>query len=114
MAQKASEWKLEGKSYQIADTGDYDGYYELSIGKYKLHSGTEVEDDEWDKLNSIIEELNKIPMYWYDPYEGVDQHIISHQQEQMGAMYQYLREKGLENDYEQWYMTPRPVADTKE
>ena len=29
------EWKLIGHSYQIADTGDYDGHYEITDGKIR-------------------------------------------------------------------------------
>lgn len=102
-----SKWKIEGKSYQIADTGDYDGHYELSIGNYVLHSTDEVEDDEWDKLQKIVEELNSIEMKWWDPAEGCDQHIIGHQADQIADMYKFLDEKGLTKEYEEWYMTPR-------
>jgi hypothetical protein len=37
-------WELKGHSHQIADTGDYDGYYEITNGKISLL--TKDDDDE--------------------------------------------------------------------
>lgn len=107
MNKKPTEWKLEAKSYQIADTGDYDGHYELHIGNYVLHSRDEVEDEEWEEMEKIMQRLSEIGMHWWDPYEGVDKHIISWKEDQITSLYKFLKEKGLEEEYEQWYMTPR-------
>lgn len=54
MSEKAT-WELIGHSFQIGDTGDYDGHYELTNGKVSIIS----EDDEEDQLQEIVDALNK-------------------------------------------------------
>ena len=49
-----NEWKLKGHSYQIADTGDYDGYYELTNGKISLLT----KNDDVRVLQAIVDVLN--------------------------------------------------------
>lgn len=49
------KWELIGHSFQIGDTGDYDGHYELTNGKVSIIS----EDDEEDKLQEIVDALNE-------------------------------------------------------
>ena len=50
----SADWELKGHSYQIADTGDYDGYYEITNGKISLL--TKGDDDE--ALQPIVDALN--------------------------------------------------------
>jgi hypothetical protein len=47
-------WELKGHSYQIADTGDYDGYYEITNGKISLLT----KDDDDEALQPIVDALN--------------------------------------------------------
>jgi len=47
-------WKLKGHSHQIADTGDYDGYYEITNGKISLLT----KDDDDESLQPIVDALN--------------------------------------------------------
>lgn len=49
-----SEWKLVAHSYQIADTGDYDGHYEITNGKISIFT----KDDDDGALMSIVNALN--------------------------------------------------------
>lgn len=58
---KDPEWKLIGHSYQIADTGDYDGYYELTNGKVSIL--TQYDDEE--ALRPIIDALNNSGCKFY-------------------------------------------------
>lgn len=50
------EWKLIPHSYQIADTGDYGGHYELTDGKTTLITY----DDPYDEttVKAIVKSLN--------------------------------------------------------
>ena len=48
------EWKLIGHNHQIADTGDYDGYYEITNGKISLR----INDDDDEALQHIVDALN--------------------------------------------------------
>lgn len=47
-------WKLESSSYQIADTGDYDGHYEITNGKISLLT----KDDDDEALQTIVDAFN--------------------------------------------------------
>lgn len=47
-------WKLKGHSHQIADTGDYDGCYEITNGKISLLT----KDDDDEALQPIVDALN--------------------------------------------------------
>lgn len=49
----STSWELKGHSHQIADTGDYDGYYEITNGKISLLT---TDDDE--ALQPIVDVLN--------------------------------------------------------
>ena len=49
-----SEWKLIAHSHQIADTGDYDGCYELTNGRVSLYT----KDDDDEALEEVIKALN--------------------------------------------------------
>ena len=50
----STDWKLKGHSHQIADTGDYDGYYEITNGKISLLT----KDDDDEALQPIVDALN--------------------------------------------------------
>lgn len=52
--QKTSDWKLIGHLYQITDTGDYDGHYEITNGKISLLT----RDDDDESLRPIVDALN--------------------------------------------------------
>ncbi len=56
-----NKWKLIPHSYQIADTGDYDGHYELTNGKISIFSKNE--DD--DILEGVIKALNESGCEFY-------------------------------------------------
>ncbi len=49
------EWKLIGHSHQIADTGDYDGHYEITDGNISILT----KDDDDETLQEIVDVLNK-------------------------------------------------------
>jgi len=51
-----NNWELKPQSYQIADTGDYDGHYEITNGKITLF----VRDDDSDEsLQKVVDALNE-------------------------------------------------------
>lgn len=58
-----SKWELKTHSYQIADTGDYDGHYELTNGVISLITRDEVDDTDRDVL---IQLLNEMGCKWED------------------------------------------------
>lgn len=53
-AQTSTSWKLIGHSYAIADTGDYDGHYEITNGTISLLT----KDDDEESLQPIVDALN--------------------------------------------------------
>lgn len=54
-------WELKGHSHQIADTGDYDGHYEITNGKISLLT----KDDDDEALMPIIDALNNSGCKFY-------------------------------------------------
>lgn len=48
------EWKVVPHFYQIADTGDYDGHYEITNGKVSL----QTKDDEDEHIQKLVDFLN--------------------------------------------------------
>jgi len=61
MPQENSEWKLIGHSHQIADTGDYDGYYEITNGDISIMT----KDDDEEELQAVVDALNKTGCSFY-------------------------------------------------
>lgn len=55
VSERKQEWKLVGHNHQIADTGDYDGCYELTNGKISIYT----KDDDDDSLKEIAVFLNR-------------------------------------------------------
>lgn len=55
------DWNLIGHSHQIADTGDYDGCYEITDGKISIFS----KDDEEESLLPIVKALNESGAKFY-------------------------------------------------
>lgn len=51
------KWEYKNYSYQIADTGDYDGYWEVTNGKDSLITKEDYEDIEKD-LQAVVNLLN--------------------------------------------------------
>lgn len=54
-------WELIGHSHQIADTGDYDGHYEITNGKISLLT----QDDDDESLQPIVDALNNSGCKFY-------------------------------------------------
>ena len=53
------QWELKSHSYQIADTGDYDGYWELTNGDICLITKDEIDvDEEMRAVNPETEDTN--------------------------------------------------------
>lgn len=50
-------WEYKGHSYSIGDTGDYDGYWEITNGKDSLITKEDYDDIEKD-LQAIVDLLN--------------------------------------------------------
>lgn len=59
--QKSTTWKLIGHSYQIGDTGDYDGHYEITNGKISIYT-KEIDEE---AVQPIIDALNNSGCIFY-------------------------------------------------
>lgn len=71
--EKTNEWKIVTHSGQIADTGDYDGCYELTNGKVSIYT-QEAEDD---SLQPIVDALNSSDCDFYlDDSAEFELHIL--------------------------------------
>lgn len=54
MKKEPRVWKLVAHNQQIADTGDYDGCYEITDGRISIFS----KDDDDEALQEVVEALN--------------------------------------------------------
>ncbi len=52
------KWRIEGHSHAIADTGDYDGHWQLTNGKISLTTKEDADDDEFEKLVAVLNETD--------------------------------------------------------
>lgn len=70
---KTNEWKIVIHNSQIADTGDYDGCYELTNGKVSIYT----QDAEDDNLQSIVDTLNNSSCDFYlDESAEFELHVL--------------------------------------
>lgn len=68
-----NEWQLIGHSYQIADTGDYDGCYEITDGSVSIYS----KDDDDEALQPIVDALNESGCKFYlDDSDAFENHLL--------------------------------------
>lgn len=58
------EWRLEPHTYPIADTGDYDGYWELTNGDIELITKDDNLGDE--EGQALLKVLNDTDCEWED------------------------------------------------
>jgi hypothetical protein len=56
------KFELKGHSYQIADTGDYDGCYEITNGKISVFTKDEYDDG---SLQKVVDALNESGCSFY-------------------------------------------------
>lgn len=80
---KNGEWKIIPHSYQIADTGDYDGHYELTNGTISLITRDDVDTDnpDIDGINHMIEIMNELDIKWENG-EAADLRFELHMEKQ--------------------------------
>lgn len=79
------DWKLVGHSHQIAYTGDYDGYYEITNGKVSFL--TNSEDDE--ALFPIVKALNDSGCKFYlDDAKEVELYLLKKEHAELKAKYE--------------------------
>lgn len=60
-----NKWEVKSHSYAIADTGDYDGYYEITNGNITLTTRDDYEETE-RQLQIAAAVLNKWGINFYD------------------------------------------------
>ena len=56
-----NKFELISHSHQIADTGDYDGCYEITNGKISIFT----KDDDDDALDKVVKSLNESGCKFY-------------------------------------------------
>jgi len=78
----AKEWKLIGHSHQIADTGDYDGCYEITNGKVSIFT----QDDDDEALQPVVNALNDSGCKFYlDDMHEVENYLLREQIKELKA-----------------------------
>lgn len=79
------EWKLIGHSHQIADTGDYDGYYEITNGKVSILTNS----DNDEALLPIVKALNDSGCKFYlDDAKEVELYLLKKEYTELKAKYE--------------------------
>jgi hypothetical protein len=82
------DWKLVGESYQIADTGDYDGHYEITNGKITICTN---HDDE-EALQPIVDALNRAGCSFYTKHPSeVEAYILRYEVDSLKTERDQLR-----------------------
>lgn len=77
---ETKKWKLIGHSHQIADTGDYDGHYEVTNGKISLLT----KDDDDEAIQPIVDALNDSGAIFYqDDFFEFENRAIKQELEQL-------------------------------
>jgi hypothetical protein len=83
------EWELIGHSHQIADTGDYDGHYEITNGKISLLT----KDDDNEALQPIVDALNESGCKFYqDDWHEFENNLLRKENTQLKLENEKLRE----------------------
>lgn len=80
-------WKLVGHSYQIADTGDYDGHYEITDGSVSLLSN----EDDHESLMLIVNALNMAKCKIY--LDDCDSFVANHFQNEFKTATEIIEER---------------------
>ena len=84
----SADWKLLAHSHQIADTGDYDGCYEVTNGKVSLFT----KDDEDEAIEPVVMALNESGINFYiDDSDKWELHAIREENKRL----HYMIENGL-------------------
>lgn len=102
---EARQWTLEGHSSQIADTGDYDGHYELTDGLTSLVTKDDICGEDAARLTAL---LNEIGAKWEDWNANNLEFELHLEKENSG------RWKEIAHDMYIWldaYMNSRPTID---
>ena len=81
------EWELVGHSHQIADTGDYDGCYEITNGKVSIFT----QDDDDEALLPIVKALNNSGCKFYlDDAAEFELYLLKKENTELKAKYEKL------------------------
>jgi len=82
------DWKLVGHSHQIADTGDYDGYYEITNGKVSFLTNS---DDE-EALFPIVKALNDSGCNFYlDDAKEIELYLLKKEHAELKSEHEKLK-----------------------
>lgn len=91
---KNNKWELVAHNHQIADTGDYDGCYEITDGKVSIFT----KDDD-DGLDDIVKALNDSGAKFYDNHDQEYLEFLKKENNKLHFMIENgLSWKDLEND----------------
>lgn len=79
--QDKKDWRLETYSGQIADTGDYDGHYEITNGKISINTSDDPDDG---LLENIVAALNESDCKFYTNHPSeVDAQILRYENDEL-------------------------------
>jgi hypothetical protein len=95
------KWELKPHYHQIADTGDYDGHWELTNGDISLITRDDLddfhEDDSYIKV--IIEAFNQLGAKWENSDKDTAEYELHLEKQSANSMREYLEKEGLWSHY---------------
>lgn len=92
MEKTERKYELIGHSHQIADTGDYDGYYEITNGEVSILT----QDDDDEALEEVVKALNNSGCKFY--LDDSDRWEANHYKQEFERLEMYLEKKGFTYD----------------
>ncbi len=78
-----NDWTLISHSHQIADTGDYEGCYEITNGKISIFT----QDDDDESLEAIVTALNDSGCdFYFDDSAEYEAHLLREENRKLHFM----------------------------
>ncbi len=87
------QWKLRYNSYPIADTGDYDGHFELTNGDISIVTKDDISDThdrEQNWCSPVVDALNELDAKWENWAYGELQYELHLEKEKLERMKKFM------------------------
>lgn len=88
--EEAATWKWIGHSHQIADTGDYDGCYEITNGNLSFFTKDEDIDEQ---LTSLCDSLNSLDINFF--IDDSDKFVLKAVDDENKRLWKLIEKHGI-------------------
>ena len=98
---KNGEWKIIPHSYQIADTGDYDGHWELTNGTISLITKDDIGED--GDVEDLVQKMNDLDVKWEDYKLDDSRWEAMMWKSKVDMLERFIESKGITGEeYQEW------------